>query len=60
MTEQPYDGGDLSYDSAHDAHPAQQPHPPHLPPPDERASAEPPAELSGDYSYDLAHDVPRG
>ena len=57
MTEQPYDGGDLSYDQAHDAHVAQRPH---------RARQDaagppsgPPADLSGDYSYDLAHDVPR-
>jgi hypothetical protein len=57
MTQQPDDGGDLSYDEAHDAHGGQRSRPARsegAPPP------EVPAEQSGDYSYDLAHDVPRG
>jgi hypothetical protein len=58
MTEQRYDGGDLSYDEAHDTRVPQRPQPrrtqEHAPPSD------PPADLSGDYSYDLAHDVPPG
>ena len=60
MTEQPYDGGDLSYDSAHEAAGAQVTHRPQSPPEPGRRAPGPPADLSGDYSYDLAHDVPPG
>ena len=65
MTEQPYDGGDLSYDEAHDAHVPQRPHPGRThEAPRSDAPADPPsdprADPSGDYSYDLAHDVPPG
>ena len=57
MTEQPYDDGDLSYDSAHEAHVAQRPHPARRDGAD--PPSEPPGDLIGDYSYDLAHDALR-
>lgn len=47
---------DLSYDEVHAAHGEQ---PPRHVRSETGAPDEPPAELSGDYSYDLAHDVPR-